>query len=65
MSEQPTAATVYEYGIGAGETQAMTPHRSDMTEEEADTWMREWVQMTGRRAPFRIIRRPVGTWEDV
>ena len=52
---------MFEYGIlnSAGEV-----HRSGMTESEAKQWMNEWVQMTGRRAPFRLARRPVGEWED-
>lgn len=54
----------YEYGIAlSGET--FDPHRSGMTEAEAEKWMVEWVQMSGRRAPFNIIRRPVGEWETV
>lgn len=54
----------YEYGIALkGDT--TDPHRTGMTKDEADHWMREWVQMSGRSNMFEIIRRPVGEWEIV
>lgn len=58
-AERPAA---WEYGIAVGESNEL--HRSNMTEDEAVKWMSEWVQMSGRRTPFRIVRREVGEWKE-
>jgi hypothetical protein len=58
------AATTYEYGIGYANGDWDEPHRDNMTQEEAEQWMVEWVQMSGRRIPFQVIRRRVGAWES-
>lgn len=55
----------YEYAIALNGGDYSEPHRSGMTQEEAEKWMAEWMQMSGRRLPFEIIRRPVGEWEAV
>lgn len=56
----------FEYGINrAGDdlSDVHGPHRANMTREEAETWLREWEEMGGRREVFALIRRPIGVWE--
>jgi hypothetical protein len=52
----------YEYGI-AFYQQLVDPHRTGFTKEEAEDWVRAWIEDGGRPGAFRVIRRPVGDWE--
>jgi hypothetical protein len=62
--DSPQQDSLFEYGIALRDD--MTDlHRSGMTDDEAQDWMRDWVQMSGRPWPFKIARRPLGEWEVV
>lgn len=56
----------YEYGvwfIGVDEGQD-SPHREGYTREQAESWIQEWEEMGGKKGIFKVIRRPLGAWED-
>ena len=60
--------TRYEFGIGDffGET-LEGAWREGMTFEQATQWVEEFYEDTPDKANkrFRVIRRPVGPWEEV
>jgi hypothetical protein len=41
------------------------PHRSNMTEDEARTWVAEWIESGAEPTAVVVIRRPLGVWERV
>lgn len=55
----------YEYGIWLNGTDTSDLHRTGMTKDEAETWLREWEEMAPDAKPhlFSICRRPMGEWE--
>ena len=52
----------YEYGVAFRRTTS-EPHRLGMTEIEASTWIKEFIEDGGRSGAFVVIRRPMGDWE--
>lgn len=60
----------YEYGVAHhlididGEV-VHSSHRFGMTEAEADQWIREWEEDSGKKSVFVKIRRQIGEWEIV
>lgn len=54
----------YEYGIMM-RWYKDEPHRSNMTKEEAEAWLNDWLMDGGKEGIFWIIRRPKGAWEKV
>lgn len=54
----------YEYGIMLkGVWDDHGPHRSDMTLDDAEKWVREFEALGGVPGAAVIVRRPKGPWE--
>jgi len=51
-----------EYGIAMVRNHSV--HRTGMSKDEAETWIEEWVEMSGKPNVFRIIFRDVPAWTD-
>jgi hypothetical protein len=54
--------TQYEYGIGTDLENMGPVHRAGMSKEEAEDWLKEWVEIGGNAEKVYIIRREVGQW---
>ena len=53
----------YVWGVWCNADNSL--HRDNMTEQEANDWVREWHEIAPNAKPniFTVCRRPVGQWE--
>lgn len=63
--------TRYEYGVDFRDVNkrgyrydAETPHRTGMTQDQADDWVSSFVLEGGNPSTFVVRRRLVSDWED-
>lgn len=52
----------YEYGVMYKDGEI---HRWGYSEEEAEEWVREWIDADGNPEAFKVCRRLIGEWEVV
>ncbi|QGF20234.1 hypothetical protein SEA_SIXAMA_55 [Gordonia phage Sixama] len=74
MSDALATDDEFEYGIWryphpGKPTPSLTPNgflwMDDMSKEQAERWMNDWISDGGRPGAFSIVRRPRGEWTKV